>query len=219
MTIANRLLHIQTQVPGSVSLVAVSKTKSAADIEQAIKAGQNVFGENYVQEAIEKIIILNQKYTNLEWHYIGKIQKNKIKDLARHFDWVQTLASEETAKKLNDACEKLQKKINVCIQINISGEGQKNGVDMSDATNISRYIVNFCPFLSLRGLMTIGLAAQDTALLEKMFNDMYQNYVTLKSCYPSIDTLSMGMSHDMEMAIKCGSTMLRIGAAIFGERK
>ena len=201
-------------------LLAVSKTKSIAEIEGAIHAGQLAFGENYVQEAIEKIDILNQhqKYSNLEWHYIGRIQKNKINDLARYFDWVQTIEDQETAKKLNQACERLNKKLNVCLQVNISGESQKGGILIHDVNTLATYIVEECPHLCLRGLMTIGLATHDEACLKTMFCQLKSCYDVLKEQYTSIDTLSMGMSSDMALAIECGSTMVRIGTAIFGER-
>lgn len=216
-TLKKQLLFLGKQ---SVRLLVVSKTKSIPEIEEAIHAGQLAFGENYVQEALEKIDILNQhqKYSNLEWHYIGRIQKNKINDLAKYFDWVQTLENQETAKKLNNACEKINKKLNVCIQVNISSESQKGGVLINDVNKLAKYIVEECPHLCLRGLMTIGLATQDEVCLKDMFCQLRSCYDTVKKQYASIDTLSMGMSNDMALAIECGSTMVRIGSAIFGER-
>lgn len=199
-------------------LLAVSKTQSIAKIEEAIHAGQLAFGENYVQEAIEKIYILNQKYPQLEWHYIGRVQKNKIKDLVRYFDWIQTIEDQETAKKLNHACEKSNKTLNVCLQVNISDEPQKGGISMKDVSSLARYIIEECPHLCLRGLMTIGLATHDKARLKAMFCQLKSCYDALKIHYPSVDTLSMGMSGDMAVAMECGSTMVRIGTAIFGER-
>lgn len=233
MTIFDRVSALKKQLfllgGKSVRLLAVSKKKSIGDVEEAIHAGQLAFGENYVQEAIEKIDIFNQhqKYPNLEWHYIGRIQKNKIKDLARYFDWVQTIENQETAKKLNQACEKLNKKLNVCIQVNISQESQKTGVILandvgatgwSPLLNLAKYIVENCPHLCLRGLMTIGLATQDETLLKTMFCQLASCYEDLKKQHVSVDTLSMGMSSDMALAIKCGSTMVRIGTEIFGQR-
>lgn len=202
----------------AVDLLAVSKTKSISEIEEAIHAGQLAFGENYVQEAIEKIHMLNQKYPNLEWHYIGRIQKNKINDLARYFNWVQTIEDRETAEKLNRACEKNQRKLNVCLQVNVSRESQKGGVAIDEVQVLANYIATKCPFLSFRGLMTIGLATQDKVLLKAMFCQLRSCYNALKDQYVSVDTLSMGMSSDMALAIECGSTTVRIGTAIFGER-
>ncbi|MES2204585.1 MAG: YggS family pyridoxal phosphate-dependent enzyme [Pseudomonadota bacterium] len=203
----------------SVCLLAVSKTKSTSQIEEAIHAGQFAFGENYVQEAAEKIQILNQKYSNLEWHYIGRIQKNKINLLANYFDWVQTVENEEVAKKLNAACEKMNKKLNVCIQVNISEESQKGGIFIHEVNMLASYIFEECPNLYLRGLMTIGLATEDKVRLKMMFCQLKSCYDGLKKQYARVDTLSMGMSHDMALAIECGSTMVRIGTAIFGERE
>lgn len=224
MAIANNLQRVKKIICqykygyDHAHLLAVSKTKSIQEIEEAIAAGQLAFGENYVQEAIEKIQLLNEKYKNLEWHYIGEIQKNKIKFLAKYFDWVQTLDSEVSAKKLNAACELLNKKINVCIQVNISNESQKNGITVEAVNSLAKYIIEVCPYLCLRGLMTIGLATQDQTLLKKMFLQLRFCYDDLQKQYVTMDTLSMGMSHDMALAIECGSTMVRIGSAIFGER-
>lgn len=226
MSIATNLFAIKNELH-STQVLAVSKKKSIEEIEEAIRAGQLAFGENYVQEAIEKIRVLNQRYSNLEWHYIGKIQKNKIKDLAHYFDWVQTIENQEMVKKLNQACEKLNKKLNVCLQVNISQELQKNGIMLenlvgatgwSPLLNLAKYIAGECPHLCLRGLMTIGLNTSDEKLLQKMFVTMRACYDHLKTEYTSVDTLSMGMSNDWQVAINCGSTMVRIGSAIFGER-
>ena len=224
MDIANNVKQTREKVEqlktsiNSIYLLTVSKKKSVAQIEEAIHAGQFAFGENYVQEAIEKIQILNQKYKNLEWHYIGKIQTKKINLLAKYFDWVQTIEDQEAAKKLNQACEKLNTRINVCLQVNISDESQKGGVLIHEVNTLARYIVEACPNLCLRGLMTIGLATQDEVLLKAMFGQLKSCYDILKGQYKTVDTLSMGMSNDMALAIECGSTMVRIGTAIFGER-
>ncbi|MBP9726052.1 MAG: YggS family pyridoxal phosphate-dependent enzyme [Gammaproteobacteria bacterium] len=212
---------------GSVRLLAVSKTKSIAEIEEAIHVGQYFFGENYVQEAIEKIQALT-KYSNLEWHYIGRVQKNKVRSLAQYFDWVQTIETKEVAEKLNQACEKINRKINICLQVNIGCEPQKNGVLLIENVGaagwsplevLAKHIVEKCPFLCLRGLMAIGLDTQDQKLLKQMFSQLRSCYDVLKKQYATVDTLSMGMSSDMALAIACGSTMVRIGTAIFGERR
>lgn len=212
----NQLLVLRERPP--VRLLTVSKAKSISQIEEVIHAGQFLFGENYVQEAIEKIPVLNQKYENLEWHYIGKIQKNKINFLTKYFDWVQTIDDEESARKLNHACEKLNKKMQVCLQVNISDESQKGGILINNVNMLADYIVKECPHLCLRGLMTIGLATNDEARLKSMFCQLKSCYDDLKERYVSVDTLSMGMTADMILAIECGSTMVRIGTAIFGSR-
>lgn len=217
----NKIQHLEVMnqcLPNAVHLLAVSKTKSVSEIEEAIAAEQFSFGENYIQEAIEKIPPLNKKFSNLEWHYLGKIQKNKIKDLVQYFDWVQTIEDVRTAEKLNTACEKINKKINVCLQVNVSCEVQKSGAKLNEAPELARYIVEKCPNLCLRGLMAIGLATQDKEALKVLFHQLRCCYEGLKVAYVSIDTLSMGMSADMALAIECGSTMVRIGSAIFGER-
>ena len=236
MSIADNLCQIKNQIDlagkaskrplNSVRLLAVSKKKSMAEIEEAIHVGQYFFGENYVQEAIKKIQALT-KYPKLEWHYIGRVQKNKVRDLAQYFDWVQSIETKEVAEKLNQACEKINRKINICLQVNISTESQKNGVLLIEnigATGsplevLVKYIVESCPCLCLRGLMAIGLDTQDEKLLKQMFSQLRSCYDALKKQYATVDTLSMGMSGDMALAIACGSTMVRIGTAIFGERK
>jgi len=201
-----------------VRLLAVSKTTSISDIEAAIHAGQYAFGENYLQEAYQKIEGL-KKYNHLEWHYIGKIQKRKIKRLAQYFDWIQTLTSTDEAIKLNAACERLSKKMQVCIQINISHESQKNGIMALGMMDLAEYIVDYCPFLSLRGLMVMGEKTNDHHHLSQMFQQARAHYDRLKMYSSHVDTLSMGMSHDMVTAIESGATMVRIGTAIFGERR
>lgn len=222
MTIQGRIDALKKQLSvsesGMLHLLAVSKTKSIHDIEEAIDAGQCAFGENYVQEAIQKIQVLNQKYTHLEWHYIGRIQNNKIKALAQYFDWVQTLESQASARKLNQACESWGRKMNVCLQVNISQESQKGGVSIVEIDALAAFIVQSCPHLRLRGLMTIGLATQDEARLKVMFCQLRVQYDILREKYLSVDTLSMGMSSDLALAVECGSTMLRIGTGFFGQR-
>ncbi|MCD8525274.1 MAG: YggS family pyridoxal phosphate-dependent enzyme [Gammaproteobacteria bacterium] len=200
-----------------VTLLAVSKTRSISDIEAAIQAGQCAFGENYLQEAYQKIEKL-KKYRHLEWHYIGKIQKRKINRLAQYFDWIQTLTSEDEATKLNAACEKLSKKIQVCLQVNISNESQKNGMMALGIIDLANYIIACCPFLSLRGLMVMGGKTNDHHHLSQIFQQARTHYDRLKMNASHVDTLSMGMSHDMVTAIESGATMVRIGTAIFGER-
>lgn len=206
-------------ISSSVRLLAVSKTQSIAEIEEAIHAGQFAFGENYVQEAIEKIRLINQKYVDLEWHYIGRIQKNKINDLVQYFDWLQTIENTQTAARLNNAREKYQRKLNVCLQVNISDEAQKGGLKLNDVPALAKYVVEECRWLNFRGLMAIGLATEESEALKTMFAQLRCCYEDLQTLYASVDTLSMGMSSDMALAIECGSTMVRVGTAIFGRRE
>lgn len=212
-----RLASFKSENP--LHLLVVSKAQSLSSIKQVIDAGHYRFGENYVQEAVQKIEELNKEYKNLEWHYIGRIQANKIKLMAYYFDWVQTLTDEKYAKKLNDQCKKINKTLFVCIQVNISSESQKNGVELDSVFKLAQYISKNCPFLVLKGLMTISLLTEDEAVLNNMFSIMKETYDALRLSYDSIDTLSMGMSHDMNVAIHHGANMLRIGRAIFGERR
>jgi len=199
----------------SVQLIAVSKTKPVADISEAIAAGQRHFGENYVQEGVGKVEHFDD--ASLIWHFIGPLQSNKSKLVSEHFDWVHTIERAKIAQRLNDQRPKHMPALNVCIQINISGEHSKSGVAPKDALALAQ-LINSLDNLVLRGLMTIGERTEDLVLVERQFSQMNQLFSTLKSQFPSIDTLSMGMSGDMAAAINHGSTMVRVGSAIFGQR-
>lgn len=195
--------------PNSVLLLAVSKKQSAEKIREAYLAGQKYFGENYVQEAIKKQSELSD--LNIEWHFIGKIQSNKIKLIAKHFDWVHSVDKFSTAEKLNHQCELLNKKLNICIQVNIDNEKTKSGVLPKDVFELAKKITALS-HLTLCGLMIIPAqgtkGAPGMALLQQQL--IQQGF--------KLDTLSMGMSADFEAAIAAGSTIVRIGTAIFGER-
>lgn len=195
-----------------VQLLAVSKTKPTSAILEAYAAGQRAFGENYVQDAIEKIKALDEY--NLEWHFIGKVQSNKTKHVAEYFDWVQTVADEKIAKRLNEH----GKPLNICIQVNISQEPQKAGVCYEAIDELAKTI-NALPNLTLRGLMAIAENTKDEASVKQSFMELNNKYLALKESYSTVDTLSMGMTNDMELAIECGSTMVRVGTAIFGKRE
>ncbi|WP_371188363.1 YggS family pyridoxal phosphate-dependent enzyme [Thalassotalea maritima] len=198
----------------SVTLLAVSKTKPIDDIKQAYQAGQRQFGENYVQELAEKASAL-QNFANQDivWHFIGPIQSNKSRLVAEHAHWVHTIDRIKIAKRLNDQRDSNITPLQVCLQVNISGEDSKSGVTAQQISELAQY-VNDCPQLTLRGLMCIpekGDSRDSFLAMQTLFNQ-------LKSQYPTVDTLSMGMSGDIEQAITCGSTMVRIGTAIFGSR-
>jgi pyridoxal phosphate enzyme (YggS family) len=200
----------------SVKLLAVTKTKPVSDIVQAYEAGHRLFGENYVQEGVDKIQQLSE-LDDIEWHFIGPLQSNKTRPVAENFDWVHSIDRLKIAQRLNDQ-RSAHKKLNVCIQVNIDNEASKAGVPSEDVNLLAEQISNM-PNLTLRGLMTIPKAQQNAEMQRKSLSAMNALFVQLQTKYPQIDTLSMGMSNDMQLAIECGSTMVRIGSAIFGSRQ
>ena len=198
-------------------LLAVSKTKPADMIATLVKEGQCHFGENYLQEAIEKIITLKSKPEgkDIVWHYIGSIQRNKTRDIAEHFDWVQTLERDIIAKRLNDQRPADLLPLNVLIQLNIDDEDSKSGCLPAELPDLITAIKGY-ERLQLRGLMIIPAKADTDA-----FARTKVLFETIKDNHPELtawDTLSMGMSGDMVDAIDNGSTMVRVGTAIFGTR-
>ena len=199
----------------SVQLLAVTKTKPITDIKEAVDAGQRHFGENYVQEGVEKILHFNNQH--LTWHFIGPLQSNKSKLVSQHFDWVHTVEREKIANRLSDQRPLDKPPLNVCVQVNISGEESKSGVAPRDALALAQHI-NSLDNLVLRGLMTIGKPSADTAQVDAQFAKMNELFGLLQNEFPTVDTLSMGMSGDIDSAIAHGSTMVRIGSAIFGQR-
>ncbi len=198
-----------------IALVAVSKTRPAEDIAAAHAAGQRAFGENYVQEALGKIRALAGH--ELEWHFIGPIQSNKTKELAAHFDWVHSIDRLKVAQRLDrqrpPGCAPLQ----VCLQVNISGEASKAGVVPEELEELARAVAGL-PRLRLRGLMAIPAAQTDLERQRAPFGRLRQALERLNRAGLALDTLSMGMSGDLEAAVAEGATLLRIGSAIFGER-
>jgi pyridoxal phosphate enzyme (YggS family) len=199
-----------------VSLLAVSKTKPATLIEQAHLAGQNDFGENYLQEALEKITELAH-LPELIWHFIGPIQSNKTKQIASNFSWVHSVDREKIALRLNqhlkdDNCHNTP--LNICLQVNISNEDSKSGISIEQVFTLAK-IVDNCDKLTLRGLMAVPEKNASKACYEKI----QLLFTQLKEQYPSVDTLSLGMSNDLDNAVAHGSTMVRIGTAIFGARE
>ncbi|VTU09257.1 YggS family pyridoxal phosphate-dependent enzyme [Actinobacillus porcinus] len=203
----------------AVKLLAVSKTKPVEAIQEAIQAGQTAFGENYVQEGVEKIQYFADKHPELEWHFIGPLQSNKTRLVAEYFDWMQTMDRAKIADRLNEQRSHYKKPLNVLIQINISDESSKSGIQPAEMLALAKHIENL-PHLRLRGLMAIPAPTDDIAEQEKALSAMQVLFEELKAACPDqqIDTLSMGMSDDMRTAIACGSTMVRIGTAIFGQR-
>ncbi len=229
MQIKNNLITIHQQIKqyclqvqrpeSAVKLLAVSKTKPVEAILAAYHAGQTAFGENYVQEGIEKIQYFEQQNIQLEWHFIGSLQSNKTKLVAEHFDWMQTLDRLKTAERLNQQRPLHKAPLNVLIQINISNEDSKGGIPAEEMSDFAKQLKNL-PHLRLRGLMAIPAATDNEQEQMQVFRQMELLFRRLQQEFPSdqIDTLSMGMSDDMASAIKCGSTMVRIGTAIFGKR-
>lgn len=203
--------------PGSpVLLLAVSKTRSVEDIRQAFDCGLDQFGENYLSEALTKIDALSD--LPITWHFIGPVQSNKTRPIAELFDWVQSVDREKVARRLNDQRPAGMAPLQVCLQVNISGEASKSGVSLEQLPALAEEVEKL-PRLRLRGLMAIPAASDDSAQQREAFARLKQAFDTLQRQYPSLDTLSMGMSGDMDAAIAEGSTMLRIGTAIFGPRE
>ena len=224
MSISENLSRIQQQIEQisaeyqreNVRLLAVSKTKPVQAIEEAIRAGQCAFGENYVQEGVEKIAYFSGN-KSLEWHFIGPLQSNKSRLVAEHFDWIQTVDRFKIAERLNDQRPEHLRPLNVLIQINISDESSKSGIQPEEMFSLAEKISQF-PRLKLRGLMAIPKPESEPEQQKIALRKMKDLFNRLQQRFESVDTLSMGMSDDMASAIECGSTMVRIGTAIFGER-
>ncbi len=202
------------KIENKTSIIAVSKKKSAELVEQAYLLGIKNFGENYLQEALQKIISLN--HLDINWHFIGKIQSNKCKDIARNFQWVHTIDRFKVAKRLNDDCP-LNKIINVLIQINIDNEESKSGINECQLFDLAEKI-SVLPNLKLKGIMVIPKNNLENNLTEESFKKTLEISKKLRNKFSEANEISMGMSNDFELAIKNGSTMVRIGTGIFGER-
>ncbi|MBD8826790.1 YggS family pyridoxal phosphate-dependent enzyme [Pseudomonas sp. CFBP 13602] len=198
--------------PGQVGLLAVSKTKPAAAMREAFAAGIRDFGENYLQEALGKQLELAD--LPLIWHFIGPIQSNKTRAIAEHFDWVHSVDRLKIAQRLSEQRPAALGPLNICIQVNVSGEASKSGCDPDDVDTLASAIAAL-PNLRLRGLMAIPEPTDDIALQNAAFARVH----ALQHDLPMpLDTLSMGMSHDLEAAIAQGATWVRIGTALFGAR-
>lgn len=201
---------------GAVRLLAVSKTHPAARIEEAFRAGQAAFGENYVQEALEKMDALAG--LPLEWHLVGPLQSNKTRIVAERFAWVQTVDREKVARRLSEARPAGLPPLQVLVQVNISGEASKSGAAPAAVPALARAVAAL-PRLRLRGLMAIPEPTLDASLQSARFRAVRELHEALRAGGLDLDTLSMGMSDDLESAIAEGSTMVRIGTALFGARQ
>ncbi|OGA38845.1 MAG: YggS family pyridoxal phosphate enzyme [Betaproteobacteria bacterium RIFCSPLOWO2_12_FULL_62_13] len=201
--------------PSSIALIAVSKTWPAEYIAAAHACGQRAFAESYAQEAMEKMKPL--AHLPLEWHFIGPLQSNKTRPIAEHFHWVHSVEREKIAARLNEARPERLPPLNVCIQVNVSGEASKSGVAPGQEPVLARAIAAL-PRLRLRGLMAIPEPTRDAGLQRRRFALLRELKDGLVAAGFAVDTLSMGMSDDLEAAILEGATMVRVGTAIFGER-
>ena len=205
--------------PEEIKLIAVSKKKPAAMINEAILANQTAFGENMIQEAINKMSALNY-IDNIEWHMIGHLQKNKVKFCPGNFHWIHSIDSTELAKKLEERCAAKQQNINVLIQVNISQEKSKFGVQKLSELYQLAEILHAGHWIKLRGLMTIPEPDLGEASTRKIFEKVriWKEQLRVELGAPEINELSMGMSADFKWAIQEGATMIRLGSAIFGPR-
>lgn len=224
-TISDRLQDVRARVaaaatsagrtPDEVHLLAVSKTWPAAAVREAAAAGQRAFGENYVQEGVDKIEALRE--LGLEWHFIGPLQSNKTRLVASAFDWVHSIDRLKIAERLSAQRDVHLAPLNVCLQVNVSGEESKSGVAPGEVAALAQAVADL-PRLRLRGLMCIPEPTGDVTLLRARFALLRELQVQLIASGLSLDTLSMGMSHDIEPAVAEGATIVRVGTAIFGER-
>lgn len=203
--------------PQEITLLAISKTKPCEAIQAAIDAGLCQFGENYVQEAVDKINAFAGQ-SDLIWHFTGPLQSNKSRLVAENFDWFHTLDRLKIAQRLNDQRPTDKVPLNVLIQINISDESSKSGIILDELDALAEQVSQL-PQLRLRGLMAIPAPETDYERQISVLSQMNYAFKMLKSRYETVDTLSMGMTDDMEAAIHCGSTLVRIGTAIFGARQ
>lgn len=202
---------------GAVSLLAVSKRQSIAKIREAAAAGVLNIGENYLQEALDK----KQELADIPlliWHFIGPIQSNKTRGIAETFDWVHSVDRAKIAKRLNDQRPADKGPLNVCVQVNLSAEESKSGTTSSEASKLCQQIAEL-PNLTLRGLMAIPAATDDEAAQHRAFRILAHLFQSLQESHSDMDTLSMGMSNDYAAAIAEGSTMIRLGTALFGPRE
>jgi pyridoxal phosphate enzyme (YggS family) len=201
--------------PATVGLLAVSKTWPAGCVREAVAAGQHAYGESYVQEALTKQTALAD--LDLEWHFIGPLQSNKTRPVAEHFAWAHSVERLKIAERLSDQRPLHLPPLNVCVQVNVSGEASKSGCAPEEAPALC-HAVSVLPGLRLRGLMTIPEPTENSVLARRRFAQVRELLDVLAAEGLMLDTLSMGMSHDLEEAILEGATIVRVGTAIFGER-
>jgi pyridoxal phosphate enzyme (YggS family) len=205
--------------PASVTLLAVSKTFGAEAVIDAANAGQNAFGENYLQEALDKQQAVQTLRPDLalEWHFIGPIQSNKTRPIAEHFEWAHAVDREKIARRLSEQRPPNLPPLSICLQVNVSGEDSKSGVTPTEVLALAKVVATL-PGLQLRGLMAIPEPAEDVESQRKPFALLRALQQQLTEAGIPTDTLSMGMSADMDAAIAEGATIVRIGTAIFGKR-
>lgn len=202
--------------PDSVTLLAVSKTKPLDDVLAAVAAGQLAFGENYVQEGVEKVLATAVD-RRLDWHFIGPLQSNKTRAVAEHFSWVHSVDRRKIAERLSEQRPAGLPPLNVCVQVNVSGEASKSGCRPDEAQALCQAVADL-PGLRLRGLMAIPEPVDDPALQRLPFRRLRELADQIRAAGLPLDTLSIGMTHDLEAAIAEGATIVRVGTAIFGER-
>ncbi|WP_343723480.1 YggS family pyridoxal phosphate-dependent enzyme [Herbaspirillum seropedicae] len=228
-SIAQNLQHVQQQIAaaaeragrpaGAVQLLAVSKTFGPQAVLEAVRAGQRAFGENYLQEALEKIAALPLLAPDaaLQWHFIGPIQSNKTRPIAEHFDWVHSVDRLKIAQRLSEQRPATLGALNVCLQVNISGEDSKSGLDPAELPAVAAQVAQL-PGLKLRGLMAIPAPTEDVTQQRAAFAAVRSLLAQLQAQGLALDTLSMGMSADLDAAVAEGASIVRIGSAIFGAR-
>ncbi len=207
------------RTPNSVALLAVSKTWPLANILEAAECGQIEFGENYIQESVDKIDTLYKQPNapQLEWHFIGSIQSNKTKEIANRFQWIHSIDRLKIARRLSEQRHPSLAPLNICLQVNISGETSKSGATPEEALSIAQEMSEL-PNLKLRGLMAIPAPSDSFEKQREIFSQVRNLQEALNQQGLALDTLSMGMSGDMEAAIAEGATIVRVGTAIFGQR-
>ncbi len=225
-TIASRLQTVKARIidaaekagrdPETIQLLAASKTNPPENLREAWEAGQTVFGENYLQEGLVKIRALAD--LPIEWHFIGPIQSNKTKPIAENFSWVHGIDREKIATRLSAARPESLPPLQVCVQVNVSGEITKSGVDPEKVLELATFVRDL-PRLELRGLMAVPELTAVTALQQEQFQMLREIFEQLQQKGFDLDTLSMGMSEDLENAVAEGATIVRIGTAIFGPRR
>ncbi len=223
--IHDRLLEVRNRIRKALEdagradtdteLLAVSKTKSAEQIREAYLAGQRQFGENYLQEALDKQTQLQD--LDIQWHFIGPIQSNKTRPIAENFDWVHSVDRVKVAQRLSDQRPPQLGPLNVCVQVNLDQEASKAGVSLDDLPALVESVSKL-PHICVRGLMAIPAPRSDRQQQQQVLATLTTALTDLKSRYPTMDTLSMGMSKDLEAAVAAGSTLVRIGTDIFGAR-
>ncbi len=225
--IADKLLRVNERIASacvaahrpvqSVTLLAVTKTFSADAVREAFMAGQHRFGENYVQEAVDKIAALADLRSQIEWHLIGPLQANKTRTVAEHFDWVHSVDRLKIAERLSAQRPPGLSPLSVCLQVNISGEASKSGVDAAGLPALAQAVAAL-PGLRLRGLMAIPEVVGDFEAQQRPHRALHALFDALRRNGLPLDTISAGMSGDIEAAIAAGATMVRVGTAIFGGR-